>query len=142
SAATGKLDDAAKDLAELKQRKIPAEAQTGTNAESDIVAVSAAVLEAAIAQKKNDPAAEKLWADAVAAEDHLSYSEPNDWYYPVRHYQGAYLLANKKFKEAEAVYRADLLKNPGNGWSLFGLAQALRGEKKNAEAGKVEAQWK
>ena len=107
----------------------------------DIVAVSRAVLAAAIAQKKNDPSAESLWAAAVAAEDKLSYSEPNDWFYPVRHFQGAYLLGAKKYKEAEAVFRADLAKNPGNGWSLYGLSQALRGEKKTAEAAKIEKRF-
>jgi tetratricopeptide (TPR) repeat protein len=144
SAATGKLDAAAADLAELQTiaASIPAEASTSTNQIRDIAGVAAAVLTAAIAQKKQDPHADALWAAAVAAEDKLAYDEPADWFYPVRHYQGAALLAGKKFKEAEAVYRADLARNPGNGWSLWGLAQALRGEKKSAEAAKVEAQWK
>ena len=148
AAATGKLDDAQKDLDELHamEAKVTPEMTSSTNSMKDIVDVSAAVLAAAIAQKKNDPGAEKAWADAVAAEDKLGYSEPNDWFYPVRHFQGAYLIGAKKYKEAEAVYRADLKKNPNNGWSLFGLAQALRGEKKSAEAAKVEKQaaaaWK
>jgi hypothetical protein len=144
AAATGKLDDAQKDLDELHamEAKVTPEMSSSTNSMKDIVDVSAAVLAAAIAQKKNDPGAEKAWADAVAAEDKLSYSEPNDWFYPVRHYQGAYLIGAKKYKQAEAVYRADLAKNPGNGWGLFGLAQALRGEKKTGEAAKVEKQAK
>ena len=29
-------------------------------------------------------------------------------------------------REAERVYREDLKRSPNNGWSLFGLAQALR----------------
>jgi tetratricopeptide (TPR) repeat protein len=142
AAATGKLEDAQKDLDELKamHEKISPDITTATNSVKDIVGVSELVLAAAIAQKKNDPDTAKAWADAVAAEDKLNYSEPNDWFYPVRHYQGAYLIGAKKYKEAEAVYRADLAKNPGNGWALFGLAQALRGEKKNAEAAKTEKQ--
>jgi tetratricopeptide (TPR) repeat protein len=142
AAATGKLDDAQKDLAELQemQAKLSPDLTTSTNSLKDVVGVSAAVLAAAIAQKQNDPGAAKAWADAVALEDKLGYSEPNDWFYPVRHYQGAFLIGQKKYKEAEAVYRADLVKNPGNGWALFGLGQALRGEKKTAEAAKVEKQ--
>jgi tetratricopeptide (TPR) repeat protein len=142
AAAGGKLDDAQKDLDELHAMaaKVTPEMTSATNSMKDIVDVSAAVLAAAIAQKNNDPGAEKAWADAVAAEDKLAYSEPNDWFYPVRHYQGAFLIGAKKYKEAEAVYRADLAKNPGNGWGLFGLAQALRGEKKTGEAAKVEKQ--
>jgi tetratricopeptide (TPR) repeat protein len=134
SLAIGKLDDATRDLAELKHlgATIPADATTSTNAIRDVVGVSAAVLEAAIAQKRGDASAEGLWAAAVAAEDKLAYSEPNDWYYPVRHLQGAALIAARKYKEAEAVYRADLRKNPSNGWALFGLVQALRGQSKDA----------
>ncbi|HTJ41745.1 MAG TPA: hypothetical protein VL463_06595, partial [Kofleriaceae bacterium] len=144
SAATGALDKADADLVELQQMmgSIPAEASTSTNSVKDIVAVSAAVLAAAIAQKKHDPSADALWAAAVAAEDKLAYSEPADWFYPVRHYQGALLLAEKKWKDAEAVYRADLQRNPGNGWGLWGLARALEGEKKTAEAKKIDAQQK
>jgi tetratricopeptide (TPR) repeat protein len=140
--AGGKIDDAGKDLAELEQlgATIPAEASTSTNAIRDVVAVSAKVLAAAIAQKRGDADALTKWADAVAAEDKLSYSEPADWFYPVRHLQGAALIAAKKFKEAEAVYRADLARNPGNGWGLYGLAQALRGEKKAAQAAAVDKQ--
>jgi tetratricopeptide (TPR) repeat protein len=132
SAATGKLDAAQADLAELQKlsASIPPDVAPSTNAARDITGVSAAVLAAAIAQKKGDPQTDALWAAAVAAEDKLSYSEPDDWYYPVRHYQGAALLAEKKYGEAEAVYRADLAKHPANGWSLWGLSQALKGQKK------------
>ena len=40
------------------------------------------------------------------------------------------------------MYRADLAKLPGNGWSLFGLGRALRLQGKTAEAEKVDAQFK
>jgi tetratricopeptide (TPR) repeat protein len=140
NASKGKLDDAAADLAQIRKlaETIPAEASTSTNSIRDLVNVSAAIVEAAIAQKKNDPKTLELWAAAVALEDKLAYSEPNDWFYPVRHYQGAALIAAKKFKDAEAVYRKDLEKNPGNGWSLFGLSQALHGEGKDKDAAAVE----
>ena len=36
--------------------------------------------------------------------------------------------------EAETVYWDDLRRNPDNGWSLFGLTQALRAQDKKAEA--------
>ena len=41
----------------------------------------------------------------------------------------------------DAVYREDLRRNPHNGWGLFGLAQALRGQGKTEEAAKVQAQF-
>jgi len=143
SAATGKLDAAAADLAELDKMSaaVSADANTGTNAERDVVAVSRAVLAAAIAQKQHAADADAKWAAAVALEDKLAYSEPNDWYYPVRHFQGAALLAGKKYAEAAAVYRADLARNPMNGWSLWGLAQALRGQHDDAGAAEADKQF-
>jgi cytochrome c-type biogenesis protein CcmH/NrfG len=51
---------------------------------------------------------------------------------------GATLLDAGRAPEAEAVYREDLRRNPNNGWSLFGLAQALRAQNKSAEAGEAE----
>jgi hypothetical protein len=70
---------------------------------------------------------------AVRLEDGLRYNEPPDWYFPVRHFLGAALLDVGRPNEAEVVYAADLRKNPANGYSLFGLRQAL------AEQGKAEA---
>jgi len=75
-------------------------------------------------------------------EDKLAYSEPADWFYPVRHFLGAALLAAGKAKDAEAVYREDLRHNPGNGWGRFGLWQALKAQKKGKEALAAEAQFK
>jgi hypothetical protein len=40
------------------------------------------------------------------------------------------------------VYREDLRRFPENGWSLFGLAQALRAQGKNSEAAAAEARFR
>jgi tetratricopeptide (TPR) repeat protein len=69
---------------------------------------------------------------AVRLEDGLRYNEPPDWYFPVRHFLGAMLLDSGRPNEAEVVYAADLRKNPGNGYSLFGLRLALE------QQGKIE----
>lgn len=79
--------------------------------------------------------------EAVAREDKLRYDEPPDWLQPVRHPLGAALLQAGRLGEAEAVFRTDLIKLPGNGWSLFGLARALRLQKRNAEAAVIEKQF-
>ena len=71
---------------------------------------------------------------AVRLEDGLRYNEPPDWYFPVRHYLGAMLLDAGRPNEAEVVYGADLRKNPGNGYSLFGLKLALEQEGKIEDA--------
>jgi tetratricopeptide (TPR) repeat protein len=143
-ASTGKLDEAAKDLAELDQLrgKLPAEMMAGLNPARVLAAVAAKILEARIAEARKAPNALGLWAEAVKLEDGLAYSEPADWFYPVRHFQGAALLAAKKAKEAEAVYREDLRRNPGNGWGRFGLWQALKAQKKTKDAGAAEVAFK
>jgi cytochrome c-type biogenesis protein CcmH/NrfG len=51
----------------------------------------------------------------------------------VRHSLGAVLMKQQRSAEAEQVYRDDLARLPENGWSLLGLAESLRKEKKNAE---------
>ena len=73
---------------------------------------------------------------AVRLEDGLRYNEPPDWYFPVRHFLGAMLLDAGYPNEAEVVYAADLRKNPENGYSLFGLSEALekQGRVKEAQA--------
>jgi hypothetical protein len=53
------------------------------------------------------------------------------------------LLQAGRPAEAEAVFRDDLLRNPRNGWSLFGLAQSLRAQEgRTAEAEYVEIQFR
>ncbi len=69
------------------------------------------------------------------------FTEPPPWYYPVRQSLGAALLAAGRAAEAEAVYREDLRRNPENGWSLFGLAQALRAQGKTADADQTQAEF-
>ena len=71
---------------------------------------------------------------AVDAEDKLVYREPQDWVIPARQFLGKYLLKAGQYKEAEGVYREDLIHNPGNGWSLVGLSQALEKQSKLKEA--------
>jgi hypothetical protein len=61
----------------------------------------------------------------------------------VRQALGAALLQRNRLIEAEQVYREDLARTAHNGWSLFGLAQCLRLQNKNAdEASALEARFK
>jgi tetratricopeptide (TPR) repeat protein len=80
--------------------------------------------------------------EAAKIEDGGLYFEPPKWYYPIRHSLGAALVKAGRNAEAEKVYREDLRRFPENGWSLFGLAQALRAQRKNAEADAVEARFR
>ena len=74
-------------------------------------------------------------------QDTLNYSEPADWYYPVRESLGAALLNAGKASEAEAVFRVDLKQNPRNPRSLFGLEKALKAQGKDADAAWIEKEF-
>jgi tetratricopeptide (TPR) repeat protein len=78
---------------------------------------------------------------AVTAEDALKYDEPPSWIQPVRHALGATLAQGKQYKEAEAVFRDDLARNPNNGWALLGLSRMLRLQGKNRDADAFERQF-
>ena len=79
--------------------------------------------------------------EALKIEDAGLYFEPPKWYYPIRESLGAALLKAGQSAEAEAVYREDLKRFPENGWSLFGLAAALRAQGKSAEAAAVDQRF-
>ena len=92
--------------------------------------------ELARAAKDYDAAIAALNA-AVTIEDTLPYDEPPAWHWPSRQALGAVFLEARKPAEAEKAYRDELQRNPENGWSLYGLSQALKAQKKNAEAKEV-----
>ena len=95
-----------------------------------------------IAEGKIDSGIEQLRA-AIQKEDMLKYDEPPGWLIPVRHSLGAVLMKQQRFAEAEQVYRDDLARLPENGWSLRGLAESLRKQKKNEdEVAQTEAKFK
>jgi tetratricopeptide (TPR) repeat protein len=71
---------------------------------------------------------------AVAAEDSLHYDEPPAWYYPTRQALGSALLKAGKPADAETAFREDLKRYPNNGWSLYGLANALSARGRVTEA--------
>ena len=51
-------------------------------------------------------------------------------------------MKQQRFAEAEQVYRDDLARLPQNGWSLLGLAESLRKQKKNLEeAARTQAKF-
>jgi len=79
--------------------------------------------------------------EAMKIEDDELYTEPPDWYYPIRHSLAAVLLRAGRAVEAERLYREDLKRFPENGWSLFGLAQALRAQGKTSEAADVDTRF-
>ena len=146
-AAKGKVSEAE------AEHKAVAEAQANTpedvvfampvnNKAKDVLAVARDVLGAKIAMaKKDNAAAIALLQKAVAVQDSLTYSEPEDWFFPVRESLGAALLVNNDAAGAEKVFREDLDRHPRNPRSLFGLEQALKAQNRDYDAGFVQKQF-
>ncbi len=85
--------------------------------------------------------ARSVLEDAVAVEDGLRYDEPEPLPFSVRHWLGALLLEMDEAVAAEGVFRAALDDHPLNGWSLFGLEQALRAQGRHGDAGLVRREF-
>jgi tetratricopeptide (TPR) repeat protein len=144
-AATKQLKKAAAEHAQLAAiaAATPPEAQILQNSSVDLLNLASSVLAGEIAAKQGKiDEAVQLLETAVRQQDALQYEEPPPWYYPVRQSLGAVLLKAGRAKEAEAVYREDLKRNPENGWSLYGLTQSLRAQKKNEGATETEQRFR
>jgi tetratricopeptide (TPR) repeat protein len=127
-----------------RAKLVPKEDSIGNNSCEMILGVVIPMVEGEIlvAEGKIESGIEQL-RTAIKMEDALKYDEPPGWLIPVRHSLGAVLMKQQRFAEAEQVYRDDLARLPGNGWSLLGLAESLRQQKKNAdEAARIQAQFK
>jgi tetratricopeptide (TPR) repeat protein len=144
-AAKGRQADAVQTLAQLEQlaNEVPPDMPAGLSSAKEVLAVAVPLAQGRLAASagRTDESL-RLLADAVAREDALPYDEPADWFFPVRHLLGAELMKAGRAAEAERVYREDLRHNPDNGWSLFGLSQALAAQHKDAAAREAEARFR
>jgi tetratricopeptide (TPR) repeat protein len=96
----------------------------------------------AIAQSRHDDkGAIEFFKHAVAAEEALGYNEPPSWFPPIRPMLGRLLLANRQLAEAEAVFRADLEKNPRDARALAGLRDCLSAQGHAYEAEQIDQQY-
>jgi tetratricopeptide (TPR) repeat protein len=144
-AAKGNTANARKEQALFVEgaKLVPAETQLGNNLAAPVISLASHMLEGEIlvAEGNVDGGIAELQT-AVKDEDALKYDEPPAWMIPIRHSLGAVLMKAKKFAEAEQVYRDDLARLPDNGWSLFGLVESLREQKKSeAEAAVMKAKF-
>ena len=89
------------------------------------------------------PAAIAALERAVSLNDAIVIDDPEPLPFAARHWLGAALLEEKRFADAERVYREDLARHPHNGWALVGLAAALSAQGKSARAIEQErrASW-
>ncbi len=138
------LESAAKEQAAFMEARtrVAKEATFGNNTGSDLLDVAENMMKGEILYRsgKVDAGLTAL-REAVAREDKLRYDEPPDWIQPTRHALGAALLQAGRLGEAEAVFRSDLTRLPGNGWSLYGLARSLRLQKRASEAAQIEKEF-
>lgn len=143
-AAMNRLDEADEERAAFHDAlpKIPKEAYFGSNSARSVMAPAVPYLDGEIAYRRGRiDEAVRLLGEAVKLEDELKFDDPPPWTTPSRHALGAVLLEAKRPEAAEAVYRADLVRYPENGWSLSGLAKALAAQRKRDEAAQVQARF-
>lgn len=96
---------------------------------STLVTIVAYILQGEIKMIDGDlDGAINSYTAAVTAEDTLGFSEPGPLPFSAYHWLGAALIEAGNFSEAESIYRKELEIRPHNGWSLFGLKEALAGQ--------------
>ncbi|MGH7769996.1 MAG: tetratricopeptide repeat protein, partial [Candidatus Binatia bacterium] len=144
-AGQAKLAEAAAERKEFEssRKTVPAESQFLINNKSgDVLALAAATLDAQLAwaRGEKEPAIRE-WRRAVKLEANIHYDEPPAWFYPVRQSLAAALLRSGQTKEAEAVFRFAIGKQPRDGRLLFGLWQSLTAQKRGSEAALLEQQF-
>jgi len=103
----------------------------------EIIRTAGLVASGRLADANGDlDAAATFYADAIAIEDTIPYTEPPYWYYPVRQSLGSVKLRQGKLDEAQQAFRDSLVRVRNNGWALAGLVEVER-KKGDANAEKV-----
>ena len=110
---------------------------------TNLLGTVAGILEGEILRHEGDnEGAVAVLEAAIEHEDSLRYDEPEPLNFSARHWLGDLLLEMERYPEAEEVFRAALEDHPMNGWSLYGLEQALRAQDLGAKADKVHELFK
>ena len=105
------------------------------------LAIAQMELEATIAAYRGDRKRSRyLFGQAAEQEAGLLYTEPPSYPRPVVEAWGAAALVIHDWGSAEKAYRQALAREPGGGRAMFGLATALRGLGRTADADKVQAE--
>lgn len=123
-------------------KAVPADLPMGNNSPDNYFGIADALLsgEIQLAMGGTDNGIDMLRKAQLAAAA-VNYNEPPDWDLPIAEFLGPALLKNKRYADAANVYRAELQRHPNNGRALFGLAEALKGQKKTTEAAKISAEF-
>lgn len=132
-AATGAVDAARANLVRMQAQRDSGELDAVMDRQGDIAnllsEIAMQLVEAEIARAEGDDAGEiEHLKAAIAAQDALPYTEPPFWHFPVRQALGSAYLRMDQPDLAQVAFEEDLVKFPNNGWSLFGLQQALKAQ--------------
>jgi tetratricopeptide (TPR) repeat protein len=132
-AATGAIDEARANLARMQAQRETGELDAVMDRQGDIAnllsEIAVQLVEAEIARTEGDDAGEiEHLKAAIAAQDALPYTEPPFWHFPVRQALGSAYLRMDQPELAQVAFEEDLVNFPNNGWSLFGLQQALEAQ--------------
>lgn len=141
-ASLGRVDEAQRERAlfEAAFERVPNDSFIGNNPSRSVLEIGRAMLAGEVEYRaRNYDRAFAHLRDAVRRDDELRYDEPWGWMQPAAHALGALLLEQGRLSEAEAVYRADLVRHPANGWSLIGLAECLERSGRREEAAATRA---
>ena len=91
----------------------------------------AAILEGEFQRAAGNAAAEiAAFEQAVRLQDTLLIDDPEPLPLAARHWLAAALVDQRRFADAERVYREDLKRHPHNGWALTGLRRAMQAQGK------------
>ena len=140
----GDRDAAERSLARVQQIVADAEENEGFRGHpiENLLGVVGGILEGEMAAMDGrNQEAIAIFERAIEIEDGLRYDEPEPLNLSARDWLGALLLEMGEHARAEAVYREALIDHPLNGWSLFGLEQALRAQGRDSEADAVRADF-
>jgi tetratricopeptide (TPR) repeat protein len=145
-ARKGELEKAEKELEKLKAKAADPSLEQVTlfdlNSTASILKIATEVLAGELAAERGEyKKAIGHLKTAVRLEDGLTFDEPPPWYHGVRQSLGAVLMDAGRVEEAKKFYREDLVRNPENGWSLFGLHKSLLAQGKVKEAEEVKKRF-
>jgi tetratricopeptide (TPR) repeat protein len=143
-ARLGQMDSARVYLERVEQAatRTPPSVQFRGHTAASLLGITGGVLRAELLRQEGRGAeGVPVLEAALTLEDALRYDEPEPLPFSTRHWLGALLLELKRPTDAERVYRAELEAHPNNGWSLFGLEQALRAQGRTADAAKVREEF-
>jgi len=135
-ANTGRIDEARAEAGAFEKEvaRIPQDQMVFIVSAIDVMEVAREMLAGEIEYKAgNVELGFEHLRKSIVAEDALRYSEPSPWMVPTRHSLGALLLEQGRVEDAEPLYREDLIKYPGNIWSLAGLMECLERQGRDDE---------